>query len=519
MTTQADTVPFPAEPTAVPGWMLERGSPLRLRLILLVAGTMLPLLMVTAAIAFMSYETARRDAEERVLDTTRGAMSVVDRELKNLVAGVEILALSPALNSGDVEGFREEATRFVSHFGGTSAILVANRAGQQLLNTNAPPGAPLPARANRENAEAVFGLKQPFVSNVFKGAVTQRPLTTVDVPVFKNGQVIYDLSFTPSRSIFVDMLAQLSLPKDWVISIFDRAGQHVARQPALPSDDITLGTESIRIAMAKRNEGIARTISLEGTPLLSAWTRSSDYGWVVAVGMPAQTIAVPARRALFISVGAGTLLVLIALGFVGYLATQAARAEADRELLVQELNHRVKNTLSTVHAIVSRSLKTAKTPEDAYLSIEARLMALSHAHTILSERKWESAGMHDVAGVILNPFRDQRCQRADFHGPPAALSPRTAITLAMVLNELVTNALKYGALTSSEGKVALAWQLTEDGRLRLEWTEAGGSSVRPPAQKGYGTQFIERAVTAELRGMVDMRFAASGFSCLLEIPL
>jgi len=120
--------------------------------------------------------------------------------------------------------------------------------------------------------------------------------------VIRNGDVIYDLYFFPPRTVFGDMLTQLALPPGWIVSIFDRKAHHVARIPALSDPGLTSAAESLQAEMAKSEEAIAPTLSLEGTPLLTAFVRSRESGWAVAIGIPAETLSGPARQAIVVTV-------------------------------------------------------------------------------------------------------------------------------------------------------------------------------------------------------------------------
>jgi two-component sensor histidine kinase len=527
----------PSEPQPVlPGpedgtpraWYL---SPLHIRLILLVAVSMLPLLILTGVVVFQSYDKAREDAGERVLQTTRSAISSVDRELHNHIAALEVLALSPALHAGDFETFRSEAERFLSRFPGTGAgIGVTDVTGHNFFTTSTVPGVANIRRTDQETVAKVFSTGKPQVSNLYLSAVSKRVTFTVDVPVIKDGQVIYDLVFNPPLAIYQDIIKNLNLPEDWVVSIFDRNLSHVVRLP--PRSDgttLTTGSPSLRAAVAGGNNIIAETISLEGQPIITAFSRSEDSGWMVAIGIPVDTLSAPARRSIFMALGLGIGLMMLGLFAASRLATQRMRAEAHRDLLVNELNHRVKNTLSTVQAIVARGLRDAPAAAPHKKAIETRLLALSHAHNILSEKNWESADLRELATSILEPYVARLAARAHMQGPQVTLKPRIAIALAMTLNELATNAAKYGALSSPTGTIDITWTL-RDGtpaeghqakqqHLRLEWRESGGPPVTPPTKPGYGTRFIERAVGAELKGSYSAWYPTQGVTCVIEIPL
>jgi PAS domain S-box-containing protein len=201
--------------------------------------------------------------------------------------------------------------------------------------------------------------------------------------------------------------------------------------------------------------------------------------------------------------------------------SERKRAEERQQLLVNELNHRVKNTLATVQSIASQTLRNAVTPEDAQRAFESRLIALSRAHDVLTREKWEGASLYEVVAQALEPYSDRGEDRLHLSGPHVRLAPRTALALAMAVQELATNAAKYGALSGTTGEIAITWNVEagEPAVLRLRWEERGGPPVEPPARRGFGSKLIERSLAHELQGTVRIEFARTGVVCTLEAPL
>jgi PAS domain S-box-containing protein len=198
--------------------------------------------------------------------------------------------------------------------------------------------------------------------------------------------------------------------------------------------------------------------------------------------------------------------------------TERKRAEEHQRLLINELNHRVKNTLATVQSIASQSLRGANNTDDARSAMEDRLFALSRAHDVLTRENWEGARLLDIATQAMAPYSSVRAGRIQISGPEVRLSPRTALALAMALQELATNAIKYGALSRDEGKVVISWRHAGN-RLRLIWEERGGPPVMPPNRRGFGTRLIERSLAQDLNGEARIDFAPGGVVCSVEAPL
>ncbi len=188
-------------------------------------------------------------------------------------------------------------------------------------------------------------------------------------------------------------------------------------------------------------------------------------------------------------------------------------------LLINELNHRVKNTLATVQSMAAQTLRNEPDPAVAFEKFEARLMGLSGVHDILTRESWYGAELHEVVARALRPF-DEAGARFAIDGPPVRLQPGGALTMALVLHELATNALKYGALSNADGRVSLAW--TYDPATRLlegSWTETGGPPVAEPTRKGFGSRLIERSLRGELKGEAVMDFRSEGLRCVLRAKL
>lgn len=204
------------------------------------------------------------------------------------------------------------------------------------------------------------------------------------------------------------------------------------------------------------------------------------------------------------------------MGIVFRDVTDLRSAEEHRELLINELNHRVKNTLAMVQAIAAQTFRDADLP--ARRDFEQRLLTLSSVHSLLTDENWGSAELHAVVRASLRPHLVGERVRLDFGGPAIRLKPKSAVAVSMALHELGTNALKYGALSSNGGKVVLVWS-AEDDRFRLEWRESGGPAVRQPSRTGFGSRMIERGLSAELRGQVKIDYRPTGVVCTIDAPL
>jgi PAS domain S-box-containing protein len=202
--------------------------------------------------------------------------------------------------------------------------------------------------------------------------------------------------------------------------------------------------------------------------------------------------------------------------------TEQKKAEATQRLLVDELNHRVKNTLATVQALAYQSFRQSLPPEVARERFEARLMSLSRTHNLLNEKNWTGAALKDVVALELEPFIGEHRKRLVTSGPDVDLPARMAVVVGMIFHELATNAAKYGALSIPFGRIAVNWRvaLEEDQRvLQVEWIEQGGPPVEQLEHRGFGSRLIKQAATQQLNGRADLRFPKEGVTCRLDLPL
>jgi len=196
-------------------------------------------------------------------------------------------------------------------------------------------------------------------------------------------------------------------------------------------------------------------------------------------------------------------------------------AEASQDLLINELNHRVKNTLATVQSIARQTLNNARTPVQAAEDLENRLLALSRAHDVLTRENWEGARFSDIVAQAIAPYLNRGKGRFHVRGPETRLTPQQALALAMALQELAANAAKYGSLSNDDGRVSIEWHHAEraDGlHLHLTWKETGGPPVEPPTRRGFGTRLIERSLARELDGPMTIHFPPEGVVFTADIP-
>jgi two-component sensor histidine kinase len=192
-----------------------------------------------------------------------------------------------------------------------------------------------------------------------------------------------------------------------------------------------------------------------------------------------------------------------------------------QRLLVEELNHRVKNTLATVQSIASQTFREEPDPKAFHEAFQKRLAALSRTHNRLSEVAWAGLPLRDVLAAEMAPYADG-ADRVAIDGPDVNLTPSASLAFGMAFHELATNAAKYGAFSVPDGRVCVQWRIDDVSgarHLRVEWRESNGPPVTPPVRRGVGSHLIERGLAHQLDGAAKLRFDSEGVCFELDAPL
>jgi two-component sensor histidine kinase/CheY-like chemotaxis protein len=209
----------------------------------------------------------------------------------------------------------------------------------------------------------------------------------------------------------------------------------------------------------------------------------------------------------------------VLLAQAGIDAKEREAADKLQKLILQELHHRIKNTLATVSAIASQSLRTATSIEHAQHAIEGRLLALGRAHDLLLQARWANADLSNTIRGATEPYDGEGAGRFSISGPDIKITSGAVIALAMTLNELCTNTTKFGALSVPAGSVDIAWKVDEEKqRLELTWSEKGGPSVSAPSRRSFGTRLIG-SLGQQLKGEVQLAYEPTGFVYTMNVPM
>jgi len=298
---------------------------IRSSLTLLVVACVVPASVVSALL--VSYEY-RREHGRLVRDsvaTARAMVQAVDRDLSAISLAAEILASSPDLRTGDLRAFLAFATQTVPRRIGNNVVL-SDVTGTQLVNTLRPFGEPLPSHGNVEQLRTVFQTGRPVMSNVYIGAVLRRPVMSYDVPVFRDGKVVYDLSLGILPEHFLALLTDQHLPSDWISAIFDSSGAIVSRTHEMQRFLGKRGSGALVRRMGEVNEDAFESSTLEGIPVLTVFSRSPVSRWTVAIGIPTKSLTAALRRSLLRLVLGMVVLLLSGLAVAWVVGGQISRS-------------------------------------------------------------------------------------------------------------------------------------------------------------------------------------------------
>lgn len=523
---------------------------IRVHLFALVAICLILAITGFGLVIAQSNQTNQQQAQAQTRETARVLSQAVDGKLERASGVLRALSVSAAASSHDWSRIDEQAR--IAFEEPDAWIIVSDRQGRQLVNTSLPRGAALPAGPPPREMWAQLASGKPRVCNLATGLV-ERHIVCVDAPLGEKADPDYAISVIFRPRAFGPIIKRENAGEGNIATLVDRSGKVIWRN--IKPEQFVGQSATGPVLRAIRHEipsEVLRTQSLEGVEMLTSFNRSSLSGWTVIVGSPVHQVDGAARDAVW----RGSLLALIILltgaalaaligarlgsavqALVGIAnpdggqdgakrtgireiddvgdvlrSSFAARAEGERhqQILIGELNHRVKNTLAIVQSLAHQTFRGSASPNEAIAAFEARLRALASAHNLLTEQRWEAASMMQIVRAAMTPFCE--ANRCRINGPDFKVSPQTAVTLALALHELATNASKYGALSTGEGNIELNWS-ERDGELDLVWRETDGPPVRRPAAEGFGTRLIKRSLAAELHGKVEMDFAPDGLVC------
>jgi len=534
----------------------RRVGSVRSRLVLLTVCLLAPALLSMGLLLAGADRESRGQLYQQLVTTARALSGAVDRQAAVGASVAETLATDQALINGDWAAFHARAQRAMERRAGW--IVVADAEGQQVVNTLRAYGGSLPRIKRTPEETNAFSAGRSKVSDLIPGPVAGKPVITVGTPITVKGKA-YVLSYVVDAASFTSVFRQQRVPDRWVATLLDNHRRVIARSRLNEKFTGKLSSKDMEQNLAHSTEGVSKSVSLEGVPTMVAYTRSPQTGWTLVVAIPREDLASTVNRS--VALGASVFLALLLLGLLLSLiysrrindemrqlvldadaigrgetlppatpdgleeiaAVHAALREASRELkarqdrqgvMINELNHRVKNTLATVQALARQTFAKVKgAPVEVFTD---RLIALSAAHDLLTRTGWREADMGALVAASLGAHAD----RVDRSGPEVALAPHTAVGLSMVFHELATNSAKYGALSVPTGRVEITWKLDPvTDTLAFTWRDVGGPPVSPPEQSGFGTRLIESSIRREQKGQARFDFRPDGLVFEASFPL
>ncbi len=521
----------------------------------------LPILGFVGLLLWQYTGAERLRLEQQGTDLLHKVALAVERDLAVQGAVTELAARSPALQGDDVVSMTRAMGELARAL--DMQILLRTTTGEEVLRTGGLAGAPL-IQGEREEDRLVLATRRPVASNIFSDPGSSTPLIAITAPVVRpvSGEVAYLLSFAfPARRISQVVAREGSAPGALAF-VLDGNGRAVGTSRL---DVVALGQEAGFLdPQAVGPAGQFAAEAPNGLHMTAQYKRLAGAGWTVVIGLEEEVLRAPMQRFLVQLLGTG--LALIALSFalaftfgrqitgamdelqaaaaalgagkavapvdtpvvqvnaVGQALQEAATAirqgQEQQALLNRELHHRVKNNLATVQAVIGSAARTAETLEGFREALSSRLNSLAKTHDLLVGSGAGGASLIDLLRNELQPYQDGETRRVELAGPSVQLPADMALPVGMLLHELTTNAVKYGALSATGGRLRVSWALSPGNRpsLTLNWIESGGPPAREPTRKGFGSKLLDR-VGQQLGGGVERTFAPEGLRVVLHAPL
>lgn len=521
---------------------------------MLILATAAPMLAVTGWLLLQSDNVARQRIRMGAQQGADRIADALDRELHAMVTNLQVLASSGWLES---ERYDRLHARALSALQASETYLIAVDANaNQILNTRVPFGSPLPQSSDVESVQRALATGEPTLSNMFTGQVSGKSVFNVVMPILNTETKARALILTRDadrlQRIFMDNMP----PEGWDYVILDGQNRLVnGAAPAGTGDALLrrLCVDPQVRASTSFKEGVIEYSG--GSQLVQAW------GWRACVWTSSQqTEAASTQRwwifmtavlgIVVLSLAAGALLSrMIAMGIrrtaevaraldaggqvpeqhstvrevddVLAVLTRAARrrlkSEEDLRILQRETAHRAKNQIAISSALVRLSARSAQTVEQLRDDIGSRLAALGRSIDMMAERPGAEVLLGELVQTQLAPYT-AGAGRLVANGVEVRISPAVAQSLGLVLNELATNAAKYGAWSAPFGVVHIDWT-SVDGIAEIVWTEQGGPKPNPPERTGFGTSLIEVLIERNLDGKVVREFRDTGLVCTLRVKI
>ena len=519
-------------------------------------------LIAFATFLFVEVEAnERKELRERATTDARALGRIVERHLTDMTSTLRLLSVFPELEDGDLQGFQNRTQHILSSH--SMYLILMDENGQQLLNTRVPYGTPLGPTSNIDALKRTLAGGKTTVSDIFFGKTASEWVFNVTMPLPENlRDVAAALVLTQGTDQVQTVLSREMIPPGWSAAVIDQNDMVIASSGAdglpvaIPFPD----------ALHRGFAGFSDSMEFEqdGEAMVSGYARLPNFPWVVVVSGPVasvQSSLVSWKLLLFGSIAFIAMSMLLAylvarqlsrsvrqlsrmaermgrgeivapletrVSEVNQIAVALCNASFDRSeaenrvhLLLRELVHRTKNVLTLVQAILRQIARQSATKEEFQEAADSRLQGLAQSVELLAQENWYGVSMHSLIDQHLTTVGVSPDQRA-IEGEDFVLGVSAVQNLGLVLHELATNSIKYGALQSPLGCVRISWAAAGDRRdepgMLLEWREEGGPPVIKPERTGFGSVIIERHAAAAFSASVTLEYRPDGLYWSLHAP-
>ncbi|TWG92388.1 two-component sensor histidine kinase [Mesorhizobium sp. J18] len=537
---------------------LGRPKPIGFYLFLLIFVTLLPAIGVSLVLLERNNE-AQREVLTTLAEATAGSIAEgVDRELISMVTTLRVLSTTPSLTEGDIKDFYERAQ---SALAGTGAYLVLlDEKLNQLMNTRVPLGEELPAISDPGSASHAFKTRGTVISDIVYDETAENWVFNVILPLGTENGPPRLLIMTRNAEDLSRALSEQNLRGGWNASIIDSKGDVVAS--TFMSSNIGKPFFLLPVDGQSRT-GFGEANSGADKQSYETIIKESNYsGWKAVLWAPTAKVEAPMRRSLRALVLGGLIVLAIGAGAAWLLGRQVAkpvrrlardarrlgagepvtampyqiaevatvssalaeaavdrkRAENEIRLLMREVAHRAKNQLTVVASIAKQSARNARSFTAFQDSFQKRIHGLARSTDLLIAGGAAGVELRELLTAQVEPFKPDDPKRMELSGPAFRLSNQAAQTIGLAVHELATNASKYGAFASHEGRLSLSWRIKDDV-LEIIWREYVPRLGRRSRKRGFGTEIIERMLGGMLDAEISRIFHRNGLECVISIPI
>jgi len=523
-----------------------------------------PLLAAVAVVSVFYVLEEQQTLEKDALATVREGATAIDQEIKKDVLALQILSTSLATDDAGLGRVYSEAKQLTDTMPG-SIVALRRPTGETIFNTIVPLGMTLDKITNEVLGRAENEAKASgrfAISDVFVGRQALKTYVAVVQPIMSRDQSVrYFLNFGIPTGLLSGILQSQLRDPAWLIGITGRDGRIVARNWE-PKRYIGQMASDSFIKNTGGDEGVFRATTLDGVPVFNVYARSKVTDWRVGAGVPINLFESSIYRSLFALAAVGIIALTVSFG-LAYVYAKGMLQPADefrklasaaseerqipsktglrefddvlalvakfvgelddrdrqQQILVNELNHRAKNTLATMQAIAYQTHKLSRSWEDFRDNFDRRLRAMARSFDFLTRNNWRSSDLEEVILESCKPFCDRH--RIKLHGPPVQLPANVVIALGMVLHELATNAIKYGAFSNASGWVTVTWDVQQNDtkNLYFQWKEHDGPAVVEAGREGFGSSLIRATLERELRGRTETKLEPDGLYFSTSFPI